>query len=483
MAPESRHWINNEFVESDAKETITLHSPYDESVVGTVPVADEQVVDSAVAAARKAFETGPWPTFTAAQRAQCLLKFADLIQTKADEIAQIEAESIGQPVAFAKMIVGACVATYRYYAGWTDKVAGESYKEEDGTYRIVQYEPFGVCAGIAAWNATALYLGWKMAPALAAGNTFVFKSSEKAPFTPLIVAELYKEAGFPPGVVNFVSGGGSTGQLLSAHMDIDKISFTGSGITGRKVQDAAAKSNLKKVTLELGGKSPAVVFEDANIENAISQNSQMFLMNTSQVCAATSRVFVQKSIADKFIEALKGAFKGAEGAFQNPKEPTTMLGPLADKLQYDRVMSFIQSGKSESGAELLVGGDKIEGQKGFFVQPTIFLNPKEDAKIYREEIFGPVLNIKTFETEEEAIKLANDTAYGLASAVYTASVSRALRVASKIRAGTVGVNAVAFPSAITPFGGYKQSGYGRELGKAGIMAYLQEKTISINMAV
>lgn len=210
----------------------------------------------------------------------------------------------------------------------------------------------------------------------------------------------------------------------------------------------------------------------------------MFLMNTSQVCAAASRVFVQKSIAPKFIEALKGAFQGAEGAFgQDPREQSTQLGPLADKIQYDRVMSFIESGKSDSGAELLVGGGKIEGQKGLNVQPTIFLNAKEDAKIYREEIFGPVLNIKTFETEEDAVRLANDTSYGLSSALYSNSISKCLRVASKIRAGTVGINGVAFPGVSTPFGGYKQSGYGRENGKAGILAYLQEKTISINMAV
>jgi aldehyde dehydrogenase (NAD+) len=329
-----------------------------------------------------------------------------------------------------------------------------------------------------------MYCAWKIAPALAAGNTFVFKSSEKAPFTPLLIAPLYKEAGFPPGVVNFISGGGLTGALLSSHMDIDKISFTGSGITGRKVQDGATKSNLKKVTLELGGKSPSLIFDDANIENAIGQNSQGFLINTGQVCAATSRVFVQRGIAPKVIEALKAAFTQAEGAFgADPATASTMLGPLADKAQYDRVVDFIETAKKDSGAELAVGGGRIEGHKGFYVQPTIFLNAKEDSKIYREEVFGPVMNIKTFDTEEEAIKLANDTSYGLSSAIYTESMSRALRVASKIKAGTVGVNGVAFPHQTTPFGGYKQSGNGRELGKAGLLAYLQEKTIAINMGV
>lgn len=267
-----------------------------------------------------------------------------------------------------------------------------------------------------------------MAPALATGNTFVYKASEKSPFSVLVLARLFKEAGFPPGVVNILSGDGATGALMASHMDVDKISFTGSGMSGRKVVDAANKSNMKKVTLELGGKSPSLVFDDADIENALTgyvvgfpplafeclliadRNSQGFLFNSSQACIAASRLFVQASIAEKFIEGLKARFEGAAGIMGDPNAPGTMLGPLADNKQLERVLSFIEAGKSE--AKLLVGGGR-KGDKGAFVQPTIFLNPAKEGKIYKEEIFGPVLTVLTFETEEEAVKLANDTSYGL----------------------------------------------------------------------
>jgi aldehyde dehydrogenase (NAD+) len=253
-------------------------------------------------------------------------------------------------------------------------------------------------------------MAWKMAPALAAGNTFVFKASEKSPYAVIVLARLFKEAGFPAGVVNLLTGAGQTGALLSAHMDIDKISFTGSNASGRKVIDAASKSNNKKVTLELGGKSPSLVFNDADLETAIRGNSQGFLFNSGQACVAASRLFVQSGIADTFIEKLKAQFQGAQGIMGDPSEQSTMLGPLADKAQLQRVLGFIETGKTE--AELLVGGER-KGDKGTFVTPTIFLNPSRDSTIYREEIFGPVLTVLTFETEEEGIKLANDTAFGL----------------------------------------------------------------------
>lgn len=262
---------------------------------------------------------------------------------------------------------------------------------------------------------SARTMAWKMAPALAAGNTFVFKASEKSPYAVLVLARLFKEAGFPAGVVNILTGAGKTGALLSAHMDIDKISFTGSGASGRKVADAASKSNGKKVTLELGGKSPSLVFNDADIDTAIKGNSQGFLFNSGQACIAASRLFVQSGIADTFIETLKAHFQGAEGIMGDPSQPSTMLGPLADNAQMKRVLGFIETGKTE--AKLLVGGER-KGDKGAFVTPTIFLNPGKDSTIYREEIFGPVLTVLTFETEEEGIKLANDTAYGLSGTSY-----------------------------------------------------------------
>ncbi|OAL01897.1 aldehyde dehydrogenase [Phaeosphaeriaceae sp. SRC1lsM3a] len=473
------HLINGELIEGPSSEKYSVYNPADDSLVGEVNLAGEKEVDSAVAAAREAFETGPWSTYTGAQRAAPMLKFADLMEANAEEIGKAESQAMGQPVAVAGgFIVPAAASTWRYYAGWADKIEGSTFPVEDGTFKMTRYEPHGVCAGIGPWNASIMTMAWKLAPALAAGNTCVFKGSEKSPYAILVLARLFKEAGFPDGVVNVLTGAGKTGALLSAHMDVDKISFTGSGPAGRKVADAANKSNQKLVTLELGGKSPSLVFEDADIDVAIKGNSQGFLLNSGQVCAAASRLFVQSSIADKFIETLKAHFKGAEGIMGDPSDKATMLGPLADSAQLERVLGFIETGKKE--AELLVGGER-KGDKGAFVTPTIFLNPKKDGTIYREEIFGPVLTVQTFDTEEEGIKYANDTSYGLSACVYTSNIARALRISHKIKAGTVGVNGTFMPHHTIPFGGYKQSGNGRELGREGLFAYLAAKSIEIHM--
>ncbi|KAF2688732.1 aldehyde dehydrogenase [Lentithecium fluviatile CBS 122367] len=475
------HFINNEFLKGSSASTYAVHNPATDALVGNINLARSTEVDAAVSSARAAYESGPWSTLTGAQRAAPMLKFADLIEANAEEIGRVETEAMGQPFVIASgWIVPSCAGMWRYYAGWADKIEGQTFPEENGWWRYTQYEPFGVCAGIGPWNVSVLTMAMKMAPAIAAGNTFVYKTSEKSPYSVLVLARLFKEAGFPPGVVNIVSGDGATGALLASHMDIDKISFTGSGISGRKVVDAASKSNMKKVTLELGGKSPSIVFDDANIENALEGNSQGFLFNSSQACIAASRLFVQASIADKLIEGLKARFEGASAIMGDPSAPGTMLGPLADTRQLERVLGFIEAGKSE--AKLLVGGGR-KGDKGAFVQPTIFLNPAKEGTIYKEEIFGPVLSVLTFETEEEAVKLANDTSYGLSACVYTSNTSRALRVASKIKAGTIGINGAYLPDNSLPFGGYKQSGTGRELGKEGLYAYLQAKSIKINMAV
>lgn len=332
---------------------------------------------------------------------------------------------------------------------------------------------------------------------MAAGNTFVLKSSEKSPLAAAAYGDLLNEAGFPPGVINILTGAGPVGSLLASHMDVAKVAFTGSAQAGRKVMEAAAKSNLKAVSLELGGKSPALIFDDAHLENAVQHTSISFLMNSGQICFASTRVLVQEGIAPKYIEAVKKSFQNAEKKMGDPSLKETAFGPLADQKQFERVMEFLQSARQE-GVQTLVGGER-KGEKGAFVQPTVFLNPDLNSKVYKEEIFGPVITVRTFKDEAEAIKLANDTTYGLGcksplipdfllprtyqtlATIYTSDIARALRVADQIEAGTVGINSAFNTSPQTPFGGYKQSGLGRESGYAGLHAYLQPKTIHINM--
>ncbi|OCL03757.1 aldehyde dehydrogenase [Glonium stellatum] len=477
---QTKLFINNEYVDAKSSETLSVYNPDDESLVAEgIQVAGEADVDAAVDAAAAAFK-GPWSKWTGVQRAAVMQKMADLIEKHANEIAPLETKAMGMPLNVALFCVKMTADIFRYYAGWTDKIAGEQFPADDGVYKIVQYEPLGVCAGIGAWNASTLFFAFKTAAAVATGNTTIYKGSEKSPLGVLALGALAKEAGFPPGVVNIVTGDGRTGAMLASHMKINKISFTGSAFAGKKVQELSAKSNLKRVTLELGGKSPSIIFEDADIENALTHHSSNFLFNTGQACIASSRTFVHESIAPKFIEALKVRFETASNGIGVPMEPTTFFGPLADKKQFDRVMEFLEIGKKE--AELITGGQR-KGTKGFYVQPTIFLNPAEDARIYREEIFGPVIALKTFKTEDEVVEMANDTSYGLSSCVFTTSISRALRVASKLEAGAVNINTSHVFGLGVPFGGKKQSGLGREAGRAGIMAYLESKTVLINMAV
>lgn len=316
---------------------------------------------------------------------------------------------------------------------------------------------------------------------MATGNTFVLKSSEKSPLGLAAYGELLNEAGFPKGVINILAGGGPVGAMLASHMQISKIAFTGSAPSGRAVQIAATKSNMKKVTLELGGKSPALVFDDADLTNCVFHTADGFLRNSGQVCVASSRVLVQESIAQEYIKQVKTAYENAAKGMGDPAKDETMFGPLADKKQFERVMGFLKDGKAE-GVEVLTGGDRL-GDKGTYVQPTVLLNPSLTSKVYTEEIFGPVISVRTFKDEEEAIKLANNTTYGLGSTIYTSDITRALRVAGKIESGTVAINSSWAGSPQTPFGGFKQSGYGRESGVEGLKNYMQPKTIHINMAL
>lgn len=458
--------------------------------------AGPEDVDDAVAAAARASK--PWRNTRPAERARLLHKLADLAEAHVDEIAALETKAMGAPLWIAKHSVMAMAGWFRYYAGWADKLSGETILDAaEGVCKMVAYEPLGVCAGIAAWNGTLLFVGWKIGPAVAAGNTYVHKvntgtstawdfancyiqCSEKSPLSVLALGKLIVEAGFPPGVINLLSGEGDAGQALAAHMDVAKISFTGSSAVGRKVQVAATNSNLKRCTLELGGKSAALVFDDADMENALAAMSMGFLVNSTQVCAATTRLLVQESAAASFVAELKTRFE--QVVLGDPDAPDTFMGPLVDKLQFDRVNGFIESGRTQPGVEVVTGGSRFSGTAaGFFVTPTILLNPPLASSVWREEIFGPVLCVRTFTTEDEAIALANDSNYGLAASVFTSDMSRALRVAAALEAGSVNVNQGNMPDTQVPFGGWKESGTGREGGKPGIMAYVESKSITIKM--
>lgn len=346
--------------------------------------------------------------------------------------------------------------------------------------KIVRNEPLGVTAGIIPWNGPIGNVGLKAGPALATGNCFILKPSEKTPFAALALLPLIKEAGFPPGVFQVLSGDGSTGALLASHMRVRKVSFTGSIPTGKKIQEMAAKSNLKRVTLELGGKSPAVVFDDCNLENAVTWTVNAITGHSGQVCFAASRVYVQEGIYDKFIEKYKSQFVERTKALGDPDAESTMLGPLVDEAQFTRVTGFIERGKERKSGTLLTGGARL-GNSGYFVEPTIFTDVKGDSEIHNDEIFGPVSVVRTFKTEEEVLEMSNNSEYGLMAGVFTQDINKAMRVASAFDSGMVGINCISLMMTQAPFGGSKQSGVGRESGIYALRAFTDPKTIMVNL--
>jgi aldehyde dehydrogenase (NAD+) len=470
-------FINNEFVKGKDGKTFEVINPSDESVICSVHEATEKDVDIAVAAARKAFE-GEWRHVTPEQRGKLLSNLAALFEKNLDLLASVESLDNGKAISMAKGDVGACAGTLRYYGGWADKIEGKVIDTTPDTFNYTKKEPIGVCGQIIPWNFPLLMWSWKIGPAIAAGNTVVIKTAEQTPLSALVAARLVKEAGFPPGVINVLSGFGKVaGAAISSHMDIDKVAFTGSTVVGRQIMKAAAGSNLKKVTLELGGKSPNIIFEDADIDNAISWVNFGIFFNHGQCCCAGSRIYVQESIYDKFIERFKE--RAQKNVVGDPFKEDTFQGPQVSQVQFDRIMSYIEHGK-ESGAKIEIGG-KRKGDKGYFIEPTIFSNVTEDMKIVQEEIFGPVCSISKFKTKEDAIKLGNTTTYGLAAAVHTANLNTAIEVSNALRAGTVWVNTYNTLHHQLPFGGYKESGIGRELGEAGLDNYTQTKTVSIRL--
>ncbi|KAJ7179905.1 aldehyde dehydrogenase domain-containing protein [Mycena crocata] len=441
-------FINNEFVPSVESSPALIH------------------IDVAVAAARK--------NVTGFERSRLINKLADLIEQNAQELAELESLNNGKPVRIARDFdIGDSVQVIFNLSGWADKIAGQSLEVDNKTkFAFTKHEPIGVCGQIIPWNYPIVR--WKVAPALAVGCTIVMKPSELTPLTALKLSELIKEAGFPPGVVNTVPSLGHVGgAALSAHPDVDKVAFTGSTITGRKIMEAAAKSNLKKVTLELGGKSPHIIFESCDMDQAANWAALGICYNSGQDCTAGSRVYVQDSIHDKFVELLVS--KVNELVFGNGLDEKSSGGPVVSKTQYDRVWSYIEAGKKE-GAKVALGGTKRPG-KGFFVDPTIFTDIRPDMKIVKEEIFGPVLSVGRFKTEEEAILLANDTSYGLGAGLHSNDANQCMRVASALDAGTI--NQYNLLSNNVPFGGKKQS-VGRELGSYALEEYTSVKSVHWN---
>ncbi|KAJ4150335.1 hypothetical protein LMH87_011087 [Akanthomyces muscarius] len=470
-------FINNEWVEGVDKQKFEVINPSTEEVITSVCEATEKDVDIAVAAARKAFNT-TWKETTPHDRSRLLNKLADIVEKNTDLLAAVESLDNGKSITMAKGDVGAVVGCIRYYAGWSDKITGKTADVSPDMFHYIKKEPLGVCGQIIPWNFPLLMLSWKIGPALATGNTIVMKTAEQTPLSALVFAQFVKEAGFPAGVFNLISGFGKTaGAAISSHMDVDKVAFTGSTLVGRTILKAAASSNLKKVTLELGGKSPNIVFNDADIESAISWVNFGIYFNHGQCCCAGTRIFVQEGVYDKFLEAFKK--RAAANAVGDPFDEKTFQGPQVSKLQYDRIMSYIQSGKEE-GAKIETGGER-HGDKGYFIQPTIFSNVRSDMKIMQEEIFGPVCSISKFSTEEEAIKLGNETTYGLAAAVHTKDLNTSIRVSNALKAGTVWVNCYNMLHHSIPFGGFKESGIGRELGEAALDNYLQTKSVAVRL--
>ena len=473
--PELKLLIANRWVASQSGKKFATINPSTGDEICQVAEADAADVEQAVQAARVAFEHGPWRAMRASERGRLLNRLADLIESNADQLAMLESLDNGKPVSVAKAVdLAKTVACYRYFAGWADKVQGKTIPIDGDFLCYTRHEPIGVVGQIIPWNFPMLMMAWKLAPALATGNTVVLKPAEQTPLSALRIGELIVEAGFPDGVVNILPGfGPSAGAAIACHIDVDKVAFTGSTEVGRLIMEAAAKSNLKPVTLELGGKSPNIIFADADLDAAVEGAHVGLFSNQGQSCCAGSRVFVEESIYDQFLErSIACASKRIVG---DPFDPRTQSGPLVDQTQFDKVMGYIESGRS-AGATLACGGNRI-GKCGYFVQPTIFGDVQDEMEIAREEIFGPVMSVISFKNLDEVITRANQTKYGLAAAVWTRDIKRALAVANGVRAGTAWVNCYNVLDTRAPFGGYKQSGIGRELGEYGLQQYTQVKAV------
>ena len=471
--------INNKWVAAKSGRTFATINPSTGEEICQVAEAEAADVEIAVKAARHAFEHGPWRKMAASERAKLLLRLADLMEKNLDELAKLESLDNGKPYSVAKTVdVPASIDCYRYFAGWADKIHGKTIPINGDYFCYTKLEPVGVVGQIIPWNFPLLMQAWKLGPALATGNTVVMKPAEQTPLSALRIGELLVEAGFPEGVVNILPGYGPTaGAAIANHMDVDKVAFTGSTEVGKIIMRAAADSNLKRVTLELGGKSPNIVLADTDVDEAVEGAHFGLFFNHGQCCCAGSRVFVEEKIYDEFVE--KSGARANKRTVGDPFAESTDQGPQVDQAQFDKVMSYIDSGKRD-GAKLVCGGDRV-GDRGYFIKPTVFADVNDDMSIAREEIFGPVMSIIPFRSIDEVVTRANRTEYGLAAAVWTKDIRKAHAVADSVRAGTVWVNCYNVLDNRAPFGGFKQSGIGRELGEYGLQQYTEVKTVTVKL--
>ena len=471
--------IDNRWVPSESGKTFATVNPSTGEEICQVAEADAADVDKAVQAARRAFDQGPWKKMRASERGRLLHRLADLIEQNAEQLARLETLDNGKPLSIAKAVdVTKTIACYRYFAGWADKVQGKTIPIDGDFFCYTRHEPVGVIGQIIPWNYPLLMQAWKLAPALATGNTIVMKPAEQTPLSALRLGELILEAGFPEGVVNLLPGFGPTaGAAIARHMDVDKVAFTGSTEVGRLIMEAAAKSNLKRISLELGGKSPNIIFADSDLDDAVEGAHLGLFVNQGQSCCAGSRVFVEETIYDEFVA--KSIARARKRRVGDPLDPRTDQGPQVSESQFGRIMDYIESGKRE-GATLACGGERV-GDRGYFIQPTVFSDVQDEMKIAREEIFGPVMSIIAFKDMDEVISRANRTTYGLAAGVWTRDIKKAHAVANGVRAGTVWVNCYHVLDTRAPFGGFKQSGMGRELGEYGLQQYTEVKTVTLKL--
>jgi betaine-aldehyde dehydrogenase len=478
QAQKYQMYADGKWIPSNSGKTFPVYDPSTEEIIAEVPDSDAKDVDLAVAAAKNAFENGPWGSSTAQERGRVLFKLADTVRQNAGTLAELEARNSGKPIVEAEYDMGDVATCFEYYGGLATKIAGHVNPVPDHALSLSLKEPVGVAGQIIPWNYPLLMAAWKLAPALAAGCTCVLKPAEQTPLTALELARHFESCGLPAGVVNILTGFGETaGAPLVQHPDVNKVAFTGSAAVGRLIMKTAADT-IKRVTLELGGKSPNIFFADADFEAAIDGALFGVFINQGEVCSAGSRILVQRSIYNRFVDAM--AAKAKTIKLGPPLERETKMGPLVSKEQYDRVLSYLEIGKTE--AKLAAGGDRPRDiARGYYVTPTIFYDVNNSARIAREEIFGPVASVIPFDDEADAVKIANDSPYGLAAAVWTRDIFKAFRTVKKIRAGIVWVNHMQPTYVEAPWGGYKQSGFGRELGPWGIEEYLETKQVHINL--